>query len=137
MAFFLSKETMPQAKAAASKAIEIDPDLAQPHTSLGCIKLIYDRDWEGAEKQFKRAIELDGRYAPAHHWYSKYLIAKGQIEESFNESLIAVNLEPFDLSANLHLGWYYFHARNYDQVIEQLKKVIQWEPEFFLARISF
>lgn len=129
------KETMPEAKAAASKAIEIDPGMAQPHTSLGCVKLIYDRDWDGAEKEFKRAIELDPEYAPAHNWYSQFLMAKGQIEESFNESRIALNLEPFDLSTNLHLGWHYLHARNYDEAIGQLKKVIELEPKFFLAHL--
>lgn len=128
-------ETMPEAKAAASKANEIDPGLAQPHSSLGSVKLIYDRDWEGAEKAFKRAIELDPKYAPAHNWYSQYLMAKGQIEKSFDESGIALGLEPFDLSTNLHLGWHYLHARNYDEAIEQLKKVIKWEPKFFLARL--
>jgi TolB-like protein/Tfp pilus assembly protein PilF len=127
------KETMPEAKAAASKAIEIDPGLAQPYTSLGCVKLIYDRDWDGAEKEFKRAIELDPKYAAAHNWYSQYLMAKGQIEESFHESQIALNLEPFDLSTNLHLGWHYLHARNYDGAIEQLNKVMELEPKFFLA----
>src|SRR5215213_5712392 len=129
------KEIMPEAEAAASKAIEIDPGLAQPHTSLGCVKLIYDRDWDGAEKEFKRAIELDPKYAAAHNWYSQYLMAKGQIEASFNESRIALNLEPFDLSTNLHLGWHYLHARNYEEAIEQLEKVIQLEPKFFLAHL--
>ena len=98
---------MPEARAAASKAIEIDPGLAQHHTSLGCVKLIYNRDWDGAEKEFKRAMDLDPKYTAAHNWYSQYLMAKGQIEESFNESRIALNLEPFDLSTNLHLGWHY------------------------------
>ena len=129
------KEIMPEAKAAARTAIEIDPGLAQPHTSLGCVKLIYDRDWDGAEKEFKRAIELDPKYAAAHNWYSQYLMAKGHIEESFNESRIALNLEPFDLGTNLHLGWHYLHARNYDAAIEQLKKVIELEPKFFLAHL--
>jgi len=109
--------------------------LAQAHTSLGCVKLIYDRDWEGAEKEFKRAIELDPQYAPAHNWYSQYLMAKERIEESFNESRIALNFEPFDVGTNLHLGWHYLHARNYDAAIEQLKKVIELEPKFFLAHL--
>lgn len=129
------KETMPEAKAAASKAIEIDPDLPQPHTSLGCVELTYDPDWEGAEKEFRRAIELDPQYARAHDWYSQYLMAKGKIEGSFNESRIALNLEPFDLSTNLYLGWHYLHARNYDAAIEQLKRVIELEPKFFLPHL--
>lgn len=129
------KEIMEKAKAAASKAIEIDPGLGQPHTSLGSVKLIYDRDWEGAEKEFKRAIELDPKYAPAHNWYSQYLRTKSRIEESFNESRVALNLEPFDLNTNLHLGWHYLHAGNYDDAIEQLKKVMEWEPKFFLAHL--
>jgi TolB-like protein/Tfp pilus assembly protein PilF len=129
------KETMPKAKAAASKAIEIDTNLAQPHTSLGCVKLIYDRDWEGAEKEFKRAIKLNPKYSHAHNWYSQYLMAMGQSETSFQESRIAMELDPFDPGTNLHLGWHYLHARQHDKAIEQLKKLIELEPKFFLAHL--
>ena len=128
-------ETMPKAKAAARRAIEIDSSLAEAHTSLASVKLIYDRDWATAEKEFKLAIELNPNYVHAHNWYSQYLMATEQIEESFKESLIALKLDPFDLGTNLHLGWHYLHARDYDQAIEQLKKLIELDPNFYLAHL--
>jgi DNA-binding winged helix-turn-helix (wHTH) protein/tetratricopeptide (TPR) repeat protein len=129
------KETMPRAKAAASKAIEIDINLAQPHASLGCVKLIYDRDWDGAKKEFKLALKLNPKYGYGHNWYSQYLMAMGQSEKSFQESRIAMDLDPFDPGTNLLLGWHYLHVRDYDRAIEQLKKLIELEPEFFLAHL--
>ena len=129
------KETMPKAKAAASRAIEIDTTLAQAHTSLGCVKLIYDRDWEGAEKEFKLAIKLNPQYGYAHSWYSQYLMAVGQSEKSLKENQIAMELDPFDPGTNLLLGWHYLHVRDYERATEQLKKLIEIEPKFFLAHL--
>jgi TolB-like protein/Tfp pilus assembly protein PilF len=128
-------ETMPKAKAAARRAIIIDSSLAEAHTSLACVKLIYDRDWATAEKEFKRALELNQNYAHGHNWYSQYLMATGQIEESFKESMIALSLDPFDIGTNLHLGWHYLHAREYDKAIKQLTKVIDLDPHFYLAHL--
>jgi len=128
-------ETMPKATAAARRAIRLDSNSAEAHTSLASVKLIYDRDWAVAEKEFKLALELNPNYAHAHNWYSQYLMATGQIEESLKESLIALKLDPFDLGTNLHMGWHYLHAHDYDQAIEQLKKVIELDSNFYLAHL--
>ena len=121
-------EAIPKAKAAALKALEIDDGLAEAHTSLAFIKLNYDWDWAGAEKEFKRAIELNPNYDNAHHWYSHYLTAMGRMQESLVESKRALELDPVGLVMNVHLGWYYFYARRYDEAIEQLRKTIEMDP---------
>jgi len=78
------------------------------------MKLNYDWDWSGAEKEFKRAIELNPNYDNAHHWYSHYLTAMGQTEESLAESKRALALDQLGLIINVQLGWHYFYARQYD-----------------------
>jgi eukaryotic-like serine/threonine-protein kinase len=129
------RQTIPQAEAAALKALKIDATLAEAHTSLAFIKLLYDWDWPGAEESFKRAIELDPNYPNAHHWYSHYLMAMGRIEESLAESRRALELDPLLLVLNLHLGWHYLYARQYDQAIEQFRKTIEMDPHFQQAHL--
>jgi TolB-like protein/Tfp pilus assembly protein PilF/class 3 adenylate cyclase len=123
-----SREAIPKAKAAALKALEIDDGLAEAHTSLAFIKLNYEWDWSGAEREFKRAIELKPNHDNAHHWYSHYLTAMGRTQESLAESKRALELDPVGLVINVHLGWHYFYARQYDQAIEQLQKTIEMDP---------
>lgn len=129
-------ETSPKAKKAAINALVIDDSLAEAHTSLACVKMMYERDWSNAEKEFKRAIELDPHYAHAHNWYSHFLMAMGRIEESFAESEVALKLDPLDDSINQYLGWHYHHARQFDRAIGLLEKTLTQNPEFFLARVT-
>jgi serine/threonine protein kinase len=129
------RQTIPQAEAAALKALKIDDTLAEAHTSLAFIKLLYDWDWPGAEESFKRAIELDPNYPNAHHWYSHYLMAMGRIEESLTESRRALELDPLLLVLNVHLGWHYLYARQYDQAIEQFRKTLEMDPHFRQAHL--
>jgi DNA-binding winged helix-turn-helix (wHTH) protein/tetratricopeptide (TPR) repeat protein len=128
-------ETSTKAKAAAISALVIDESLAEAHTSLGCIKMMYERDWSDAEREFKRAIELDPDFAHAHNWYSHFLMAMGRIDESFAESQIALKLDPLDDSINQYLGWHHIHARQFDRAIAQLEKTLDQNPDFFLARV--
>ena len=90
------KEAFPKAIAAYEKALEIDGTLADAHSSLGYAKLYYYWDWAGAEKEFKRAIELNPNSETAHHWYSHYLLSMGRTEESLAESKRGIQLAPFD-----------------------------------------
>jgi DNA-binding winged helix-turn-helix (wHTH) protein/Tfp pilus assembly protein PilF len=129
-------ETSPKAKTAAINALVIDDTLAEAHTSLACVKVMYERDWSNAEKEFKRAIELDPYYAHAHKWYSHFLMAMGRIEESYAESQIALKLDPLDDSVNQYLGWHHIHARQFDRAIAQLEKTLANNPDFFLARVT-
>jgi TolB-like protein/Tfp pilus assembly protein PilF len=129
-------DTSPKAKKAAIAALLLNDSLAEAHTSLACVKMMYERDWSNAEKEFKRAIELDPDYAHAHNWYSHFLMAMGRIEESFAESEIALKLDPLDDSINQYLGWHHQHARQFDRAIGQLEKTLAENPEFFLARVT-
>ena len=125
-----------KAKAAAIDALLLDDTLAEAHTALACVKMMYERDWSNAEREFKRAIELDPEFAYAHNWYSHFLMAMGRIDESFAESQIALKLDPLDDSINQFLGWHYHYARQFDRAIAQLEKTLDPNPDFFLARVT-
>ena len=129
-------ETSTKAKAAALKALMIDDTLAEAHTSLACVKMMYERDWSNAEREFKRAIELNPDFAHAHNWYSHFLMAMGRIEESLAESEVALKLDPLDDCINQYLGWHYIHARQFGRAITQLEKTLADNPDFFLARVT-
>jgi Tfp pilus assembly protein PilF len=97
------REVMPKAKEAALQALAIDDGLSEAHASLAYVTFFYDWDWPAAEREFKRAIELNPNNADAHHWYSHYLIAQGRIGESLSQSKRALELSPFDFLMNIHL----------------------------------
>ncbi|MDT5272443.1 MAG: hypothetical protein QOH49_4629 [Acidobacteriota bacterium] len=126
-------ELMPKAKAAAMRALAIDDHLAEAHTSLGCIKLLYEYDWAEAESEFKRAIELNPKYANAHQWYSRLLLAVAQFDRSLAEVKMALGIEPFDLGNNLQLGWYLFYTRRYEQAVAQCKETINLHSNSWAA----
>lgn len=128
-------QTMPKARAAAAKAIELDNELPETHTTLAAIKLVYNRDPTGAEREFKVALRLNPKYSRAHDGYAHCLLEMGRIEESLAECHRALELEPFDLEINQHLGWYYLFARQYDLAIEQLLKTLEMGPHVYRARI--
>ena len=124
-------EAMLKANAAALKAVEFDETLAEAHASLGYIRLHYDWNWPEAEKQFKRAIELNSRYPTAHHWYAHYLMTAGQTEASLVESRRALELDPLDLIISGHQPWHYYYARDFDRVIEICHDNLASHPEAF------
>jgi TolB-like protein/Tfp pilus assembly protein PilF len=127
------KAAIPKAKAAAKKAAEINDHLAEAHTSLAFIKLNYDWDWSGAEREFKRAIQLNPNYDNAHHWYSHYLIAVGRTDESLAASKRALELDRVGVVINLHLGWHYLFAREYDLAIDQFHRTLEMDNRYGLA----
>jgi Tfp pilus assembly protein PilF len=92
----------------ALKALELDDSLAEPHASLGYVKLYFEWDWSGAEMEFRRAIELDPNYAATHQWYSIYLLAAGRAKESFREIQLARERESLSLPINTDLGFHYY-----------------------------
>ncbi|HEX9423820.1 MAG TPA: protein kinase [Pyrinomonadaceae bacterium] len=126
-------EVLPKAKAAALKALEIDETLAEPHVSLAHVKCFYDRDWAGAEREYKRAIELNPNYPVAHHWYAVYLTVLGRQPEALGEIRRAHELDPLSLSINAWLGRILALAGQPDQAIEQLRRTVEMDPNFFLA----
>jgi DNA-binding winged helix-turn-helix (wHTH) protein/tetratricopeptide (TPR) repeat protein len=129
------RETIPKARAAAARAVELDDKLAEAHISLAAVKLVYDRDAVGAEREFKRAIELNPKSSRAHDGYAHCLIEMGKVEESLVECELALELEPLDLEINQHLGWYFLFARQPHKAIEQLLKTVALGPDFFRARV--
>lgn len=128
-------ETILKARAAAVRAIELDNELVEGHTSLAAVKLVYDRDLAGATREFKRAIRLNPKYSRAHDGYAHCLVEMGRIEEALAECQLALDLEPLDLEINQHLGWCYLLAHDLDRAIEQLHKTLALGPEFYRARI--
>ena len=128
------REKMPKAKAAAMRALELDETLAEAHTSLARVLAIYDWDWTNAEKEFKRAIELNPRYATAHQWYGGYLDAMGRHNEAIVERKRALELDPLSLIINFELGMAFYFAHDYDRAIEQYKKTLELDQNFPPAR---
>ena len=128
-------EYLAQAKAMALKALEMDDTLAEAHTSLAYARWLGDLDWVGAEKEFKRALELKSSYVMAHEWYAEYLAALGRHDEALAAIKRAQQLDPLSVPVNRAVGWVVYFSRNYDQAIEELRKTLGMDPEFLGARL--
>jgi TolB-like protein/DNA-binding winged helix-turn-helix (wHTH) protein/Tfp pilus assembly protein PilF len=132
------QEFDPKAKEAASRALELDDDLAEAHAALGAEKADFEYDWPGAGREFKRAIELNANYADAHYRYAwTYLTPLGKSDQAIFEMKKALELDPFSRMDNTVLGCTYFYAREYDHALEQFKKAIELDPDFFIAHYHF
>jgi eukaryotic-like serine/threonine-protein kinase len=127
------KDGYQRAKAAVVKAQEIDDTLAEVHASLGEVKSHYEWDFMGAEREYKRAIQLKPNYALAHWWYGVYLSAMGRHQEAIVEAKRAQELEPLSALISDVVGYIYLQARQYDQSIEELRNALEMEPNFALA----
>lgn len=126
-------EAMPKAKQAAMEALNIDDSIAEAHASLANIRAWYEWDAEGAEIEFKKAIELNSNYPTAHHWYGLYLAAVKRFDEAVREMKTAQELDPTSLIIHADLGYVYYFARQYDQAIEQCQKTLEMDPNFEIA----
>jgi TolB-like protein/DNA-binding winged helix-turn-helix (wHTH) protein/Tfp pilus assembly protein PilF len=126
---------IPKARAAALKALELDDKLAEAHASLALIAQNYDWDWQSAEKEYRRAIELDPNYATGHHWYAEHLAFRGRFDEAFAEIERARQLDPLSLIIQVDNGAILFFSRQYDRAIEQFQAVLKVEPTFPRARM--
>jgi len=128
------RETLPRAKAAALKALELDDTLAEAHTTLAGVLAAYDLDWPAAEREFRRALQLNPRYASAHHWYAlRYLAPMGRLDEAIAEMKRAQELDPLSPIISTNLGMAYYYARQYDQAMEQYRKTLEMDPNFIAA----
>jgi serine/threonine-protein kinase len=124
------KEPYEKARAAAMKALEIDETLADAHTALATVKNEYDWNFLEAEKEFKRAIELNPNDATTHQWFGEYLSIVSRMDEAIAEMKRAQELDPLSLIINSELGFTYTENRQYDQAIEQLRKTIEMDTNF-------
>jgi TolB-like protein/Tfp pilus assembly protein PilF len=128
------KDSLPQAKAAAAKALELDSTLGEAHATLGNALIAYDLNFAEGNREFRRAIELNPNYATAHQWYAETgLVPLGQFEEAIAEARRALELDPLSLVINADLGTTLTNAGRYDQAIEQLRKTVEMDPGFYYA----
>jgi tetratricopeptide (TPR) repeat protein len=121
-------EALPKAKAAALTAIEIDSDLAEAHGALAWVEWAYDWDWLGAEKEYKKAFELNPSSASSHLRYSLYLVSMGRFDEAMSEGQKAYKLDPLSPFATRTVGWVYLLARRYDEALTWYNKSVELEP---------
>jgi tetratricopeptide (TPR) repeat protein len=127
------RSTIPLAKAAAAKALETGPALAEAHIAQARVLQHGEWDWPGAERELKRAIDLNPKNAEAHHMYSHYLMPLGRTGEAVSEAKQAMALDGSDVLINMHLGWAYLFARQYNEAAIQLKKAIGMDPSLAIA----
>jgi serine/threonine protein kinase/tetratricopeptide (TPR) repeat protein len=118
------KEVEPFWRPAAQKAVALDDNLAEAYVSLAATSLVYDWDWEGAEKELRRAIELNPGYATGHHWYALLLSARGRHAEAINEIERAQQLDSTNAITNASAGWVNVHARRYDEAVAQFRRTL-------------
>jgi len=131
--FVSPEEGCRKAKVLAMQALELDPSLADAHASLAFAAVFYDYDFITAEREFERSIELNPRYATAHHWFGYCLGPMGRYEESYTEVKRAVRLDPHSLMIRVSLGVVSWWARRYDQAIDEFEKVLDLDPNFIWA----
>ena len=129
----LPSHAFPKAKAAAHKALALDDTLAEAHKSLAFANMLYDWDWVAADREFKRALELNESDSATHHWYFEYLVVVGRLEDAMREVLRAYDLDPLSLIHNSAIGWGYYFQRQYDRAIEQLHRALEMAPDFIWA----
>jgi len=129
------REIMPQAKAAAMKAIQLDELHGEAYASLAQIEFIYDWDWTAAKADFQQAARLSPTYPTAHQWHGEYLASMGLFDQGLAELKRARDLDPLSLIINTNLGLTFYWARRYDLAIEQLERALELEPNFFRAHL--
>ena len=133
--YLAPKDAFPKARAAAEKALEFEPSLAEPHASLGYVHLYYDWKFADARTEFQRSLELNPSYATAHHWYSVYLTAMNQPKEARREIELAQDLDPLSVAISTDMGFEQYYSMDYEPATKQLKSVVDMNPKFFLAHL--
>jgi serine/threonine protein kinase/tetratricopeptide (TPR) repeat protein len=129
-------EALPKAKAAAMKALELDDSLAEAHASLAGAQLFYDWDWTSAEREVKRAVELNPNSALSHQQYSQLLLTRARFDESIAEEMRARELDPLSPEIVADLAYAYFVMRRYDESIAQYQKALDLDPNLPLSRAA-
>jgi DNA-binding winged helix-turn-helix (wHTH) protein/TolB-like protein len=125
-----ANEAYPKAKDAALKALELDDELAEAHTSFAYVRMSYYWDWQGAEDGYRRAISLNPNYATAHQWYAEYLTAMGRFDEALAETRRAREIDPLSPIINAGEVWTLYFARRYDEAIERGRRIAEMNPQF-------
>jgi serine/threonine protein kinase/tetratricopeptide (TPR) repeat protein len=131
--FMPPQEAFPKAKAAAQKALEIDGNLAEAHTSMALVQMFWDWDWPAAEQSFRRAIALNPNWAEAHTYFSWYHCAVRGWEPAVFEACRALELDPVSSFVNTNLGWVFTMAGRFDEAISQLERTLELDPHYLPA----
>ncbi len=129
-----TREVLPKVKSAAARSLELDEAGAEAHTSLAWARF-HEWDWAGAEKEFKRAIELNPSYPTAHSWYGEYLMVQGRFDEALVEMNRASELNPLSPALNLALGYRFYYAHQYPEAVEQIQKTLAMDAKFVPAHV--
>lgn len=124
------KDAFPKGKAAAKAALQLDPDLAEAHTSLAAVLWLYDWQWDNAQIEFKRSLELGPAYPTANHWYGEFAMTMGRSEEGMVRLRMSHDLDPLSLIINDAIGWHLYFNRRYGEAIEQLRSTVDLDPNY-------
>jgi len=124
------KDAFPQGKMAAMTALRLDPDLGEAHTPLAAVLWLHDWQWQEAQKEFKRSLQLSPSYPTANHWYAEYVMTMGHQEEAIAKMKTSQELDPLSLIINVAIGWASYMARRYEEAIEQLLRTAELDPNY-------
>jgi TolB-like protein/Flp pilus assembly protein TadD len=122
-----------KAQEAAQHALQLDPSLAEAHASMAYVNFMWAWEWTAAEHEFRRALELDANYVPAHHWYALYLASMGRHAEADREIRTALSLDPYSSAVQTAAGYVHFFGRDYDTAILECQLVLKRDPAFGVA----
>ena len=125
-----SKDAFPKGKVAAMTALRLDPDLAEAHTSLAALLWLHDWQWEEAQTEFKRSLELAPTYPTANHWYAEYVMTMGRQAEAVDRMKSGQELDPLSLIISVAVGWSLYFAHRYDEALEQLRRTVELDPNY-------
>jgi len=128
--YLAPNEAFPKGKAAAKTALQLDLDLAEAHTALAALLWLHDWQWENAQTEFKRSLELCPTYPTANHWYAEYAMTMGRYGEAMVRIKDGLDLDPLSLIINVSVGWSLYFARRYDEAIAQLRRTIELDPNY-------
>jgi tetratricopeptide (TPR) repeat protein len=130
-----AREALPKARAAALRALQLDPNLSEAHASLAWVKHRYEWDWVAAEEEFQRAITLNPGYATARQWYSEFLSTMGRNEEALAQAKQARDTDPLSLIINHNMARRLYFARRFEEAVLESRKTLEMDPEFRVARV--
>ena len=135
-AFAPPAEILPRAKAAAQRALALDSTLGEAHATLGWLRFVTDLDFDGPDRDFRRALELSPGSAWIRGLYAGYLALAGRFDDAIMQNQRAIELDPLSVTTSVSLGWAYFKARRYEESIAQLRRTLELEPGYFYAHME-
>jgi eukaryotic-like serine/threonine-protein kinase len=124
------KDAFPKGKAAAMTALQLDSGLGEAHTPLAAALWLYDWQWQDAQTEFKRSLELNPTYPTANHWHAEYVMTMGRQVDAIAKMKNSQELDPLSLIINVAIGWASYMARRYDEAIEQLLRTVELDPNY-------